>query len=239
MRLVVLPFCSKNRCERSGIGHFPRKPPTRPRRRLPGALVQIALATALGAATAHGFGWDWGAEILFGLSISVASTVVLTRILSDNNALHTQTGHIAIGWLVVEDIFTVLVLVLVPTLAGQGGQRTDNALLSIGSAVGKIALLITITFFVGKRWLPVFLGWVAATRSRELFTLSVLAVALGIGVGSATLFGTSMALGAFLAGMIVNQSAYSHRAAIELSRCATLSPSLLRLCRNAIQPLEF
>src|SRR4029077_3138694 len=134
--------------------------------------------------------------------ISVASTVVLTRILSDDNALHTQTGHIAIGWLVVEDIFAVLVLILVPTLTGQGGQRTENALLSIGSAVGKIALLIVITFFVGKRWLPVFLGWVAATRSRELFTLSVLAVALGIGVGSATLFGTSMALGAFLAGMI-------------------------------------
>jgi monovalent cation:H+ antiporter-2, CPA2 family len=182
---------------------------------IPGALVQIALTTALGAITAHGFGWNWGAGILFGLSISVASTVVLTRILSENNALHTQTGHIAIGWLVVEDIFTVLVLVLVPALAGQGGQHTDNAVLSIGSAVGKIALLIAITFFVGKRWLPEFLGWVAATRSRELFTLSVLAVALGIGVGSATLFGASMALGAFLAGMIVNQSAYSHRAAIE------------------------
>jgi CPA2 family monovalent cation:H+ antiporter-2 len=182
---------------------------------IPGALVQIALATALGAVTSRGFGWPWSAGILFGLSISVASTVVLTRILSDNNALHTQTGHIAIGWLVVEDIFTVIVLVLVPALAGQGGQRTDNALLSVGTAVGKIALLIAITFFVGKRWLPEFLGWVAATRSRELFTLSVLAVALGIGVGSATLFGVSMALGAFLAGMIVNQSAYSHRAAIE------------------------
>jgi CPA2 family monovalent cation:H+ antiporter-2 len=182
---------------------------------IPGALVQIALATVLGAVTAHGFGWDLGAGILYGLSISVASTVVLTRILSDNNALHTQTGHIAIGWLVVEDIFTVLVLVLVPALVGQGGQRADNALLSVGGAVSKISLLIAITFLVGRRWLPEFLGWVAATRSRELFTLSVLAVALGIAVGSATLFGASMALGAFLAGMIVNQSAYSHRAAIE------------------------
>ena len=182
---------------------------------IPGALVQIALATVLGAVTAHGFGWDWGAGILFGLSISVASTVVLTRILSDNNALHTQTGHIAIGWLVVEDIFTVLVLVLVPALAGKGGQGAGNAILSIGGAIGKISLLIAITFFFGRRWLPQFLGWVAATRSRELFTLSVLAVALGIGVSSATLFGASMALGAFLAGMIVNQSAYSHRAAIE------------------------
>jgi len=182
---------------------------------IPGALVQIALATVLGAVTAHGFGWDWGAGILFGLSISVASTVVLTRILSDNNALHTQTGHIAIGWLVVEDVFTVLVLVLVPALAGKGGQGAGNALLSIGGAIGKISLLIAITFFFGRRWLPQFLGWVAATRSRELFTLSVLAVALGIGVSSATLFGASMALGAFLAGMIVNQSAYSHRAAIE------------------------
>jgi CPA2 family monovalent cation:H+ antiporter-2 len=117
----------------------------------------------LGAVTAHGFGWDWSAGILFGLSISVASTVVLTRILSDNNALHTQTGHIAIGWLVVEDIFTVLVLVLVPALAGQREQRADNALLSVGIAVGKIILLVAITFFVGKRWLPKFLGWVAAT----------------------------------------------------------------------------
>ena len=182
---------------------------------IPGALVQIAISTMLGAVTAHGFGWDWGAGILFGLSISVASTVVLTRILSDNNALHTQTGHIAIGWLVVEDIFTVLVLVLVPALAGEREQRADIALLSVGTAIGKIILLVAITFFVGKRWLPKFLGWVAATRSRELFTLSVLAVALGIAVGSATLFGASMALGAFLAGMIVNQSAYSHRAAIE------------------------
>ena len=182
---------------------------------IPGALVQIAISTMLGAVTAHGFGWDWGAGILFGLAISVASTVVLTRILSDNNALHTQTGHIAIGWLVVEDIFTVLVLVLVPALAGQREQRADDALLSVGTALGKIVLLVAITFFVGKRWLPKFLGWVAATRSRELFTLSVLAVALGIAVGSATLFGASMALGAFLAGMIVNQSAYSHRAAID------------------------
>jgi len=182
---------------------------------IPGALVQIVISTMLGAVTAHGFGWDWSAGILFGLSISVASTVVLMRILSDNNALHTQTGHIAIGWLVVEDIFTVLVLVLVPALAGQREQRADNALLSVGIAVGKIILLVAITFLVGGRWLPKFLGWVAATRSRELFTLSVLAVALGIAVGSATLFGASMALGAFLAGMIVNQSAYSHRAAIE------------------------
>jgi CPA2 family monovalent cation:H+ antiporter-2 len=117
-----------------------------------------------------------------------------------------------LGWLVIEDIFTVLVLVLVPALAGQREQRADNAFLSVGIAVGKIILLAAITFFVGKRWLPRFLGWVAATRSRELFTLSVLAVALGIAVGSATLFGASMALGAFLAGMIVNQSAYSHRA---------------------------
>jgi CPA2 family monovalent cation:H+ antiporter-2 len=182
---------------------------------IPGALVQIALATALGALTARCFGWPWGSGILFGLSISVASTVVLMRILSENNALHTQTGHIAIGWLVVEDIFTVLVLVLVPVLADQGGLRAENALLSIGGAIGKIALLIAITFFVGRRWLPEFLGWVAETRSRELFTLAVLALALGIAVSSATLFGASLALGAFLAGMVVNQSAYSHRAAIE------------------------
>jgi CPA2 family monovalent cation:H+ antiporter-2 len=188
---------------------------------VPGAVVQIAVATGLGMWVTHLFGWGSAAGVIFGLSISVASTVVLTRVLADNDELHTQTGHIAIGWLVVEDLFTVLVLVLIPAIVGggahsaEGGHGSGGAVLTVGIALGKIALLIGFTFVFGQRLIPYFLGKVAATRSRELFTLAVLVIALGIAVGSATLFGASMALGAFLAGMIVNQSAYSHRAAVE------------------------
>jgi CPA2 family monovalent cation:H+ antiporter-2 len=182
---------------------------------VPGAIVQIIVATALGTLAGHLFGWSLPAGIIFGLSVSVASTVVLTRVLADNDQLHTKTGHIAIGWLVVEDLFTVLVLVMIPAIASSGSQGSGNALLTVGIALGKIALLIGFTFIFGQRLIPLFLGRVAATRSRELFTLAVLVIALGIAVGSAMLFGASMALGAFLAGMIVNQSAYSHRAALE------------------------
>jgi monovalent cation:H+ antiporter-2, CPA2 family len=182
---------------------------------IPGALVQIAVATGLGALAGHLFGWSLPAGLIFGLSISVASTVVLTRVLADNDALHTKTGHIAVGWLVVEDLFTVLVLVLIPAIAGGGSQGSSGAALTVAIALGKIALLVGFTFVFGQRLIPLFLGRVAATRSRELFTLAVLVIALGIAVGSAKFFGASMALGAFLAGMIVNQSAYSHRAAID------------------------
>jgi CPA2 family monovalent cation:H+ antiporter-2 len=182
---------------------------------VPGALVQIAVATGLGIFAAQLFNWGLPAGIIFGLSISVASTVVLMRVLADNNELHTQTGHIAIGWLVVEDLFTVLVLVLIPAIAGSGSHDAGGAALTVGIAFGKIALLIGFTLVFGQRLIPLFLGKVAITRSRELFTLAVLVIALGIAVGSANFFGTSMALGAFLAGMIVNQSAYSHRAASE------------------------
>jgi CPA2 family monovalent cation:H+ antiporter-2 len=188
---------------------------------VPGAIVQIMVATGLGVLVSHSFGWDLPAGIIFGLSISVASTVVLTRVLADNDELHTQTGHIAIGWLVVEDLFTVLVLVLIPAIVGGSHKASDSdhsssgALLTVAIALGKIVLLVASAFLFGRRLIPFFLGRVAATRSRELFTLAVLVIALGIAVGSAKLFGASMALGAFLAGMIVNQSAYSHRAAVE------------------------
>jgi K+:H+ antiporter len=189
---------------------------------IPGAMVQIAVATGLGMWATQLFGWDATAGVIFGLSISVASTVVLTRVLADNNELNTQTGHIAIGWLVIEDLFTVLVLVMIPAIVGGGAHGAESgahgsggAVLTVGIALGKIALLIGFTFLFGQRLIPYFLGRVAATRSRELFTLTVLVIALGIAVGSAKLFGASMALGAFLAGMIVNQSAFSHRAAVE------------------------
>jgi monovalent cation:H+ antiporter-2, CPA2 family len=175
---------------------------------VPGAIVQSLAATGLGAVAAWSFGWGWAAGAVFGLALSVASTVVLTRVLSDNNELHTPTGHIAIGWLVVEDMFTVLVLVLLPPLFGDGDVG-----LAIGLAVLKIALLVAVAVPLGGRLIPRLLNKVTETRSRELFTLTVLVVALGIAVGSALLFDVSMALGAFLAGMIVGRSDFSLRAA--------------------------
>jgi|RhiMethySRZTD1v2_1073278.scaffolds.fasta_scaffold57191_3 monovalent cation:H+ antiporter-2, CPA2 family len=182
---------------------------------LPGAIVQSLLATVLGAVVAHAFGWSWGAGIVFGLALSVASTVVLMRVLTDNNDLHTPTGHIAVGWLVVEDLFTVLVLVLLPTLVGSQQAGLSHVPLALGLGMLKVATLVVCTFLVGSRLIPWLLERVAATHSRELFTLTVLVVALGIAVGSATLFGVSMALGAFLAGMVVGRSDFSLRAASE------------------------
>jgi monovalent cation:H+ antiporter-2, CPA2 family len=180
---------------------------------IPGALVQSAVATGLGLLLGVGIGWGMGGGLVFGLAISVASTVVLIRVLSDHNDLHTPIGHIAVGWLVVEDLFTVMALVLLPALAGQG--EGQPLVLSIGIALLKIAALVAITFVIGGRVIPGLLGRVAATRSRELFTLTVLVVALGIAVGSAQLFGVSMALGAFLAGMVVGRSEFSLRAATD------------------------
>jgi CPA2 family monovalent cation:H+ antiporter-2 len=183
---------------------------------IPGAIVQSAVATALGAITMHQFGWSWKAGVVFGLAISVASTVVLTRVLTDNNALHSRAGHIAIGWLVVEDIFTVVVLVLMPPLfASGGGTSITEISVAICLTLLKLSALIGLTFLLGKRLIPKLLSYVARTSSRDLFTLTILAIALGIAVGAAKLFGASMALGAFLAGMVVGQSEFSTRAATE------------------------
>jgi CPA2 family monovalent cation:H+ antiporter-2 len=182
---------------------------------IPGALVQIAAATALGALVTHLLGWNWNAGIVFGLAISVASTVVLTRVLSDHGALHTRTGHIAIGWLVVEDLFTVVALVLLPALVGSGATDAANVGTALGVALLKLSALIAITFVLGGWAIPRLLAYVARTGSRELFTLTILVLALGIAVGSAKLFGASMALGAFLAGMVVGQSEFNNRAATE------------------------
>lgn len=179
---------------------------------LPGALAQIAAATGLGVAVAHVFGWNLGAGLVFGLAISVASTVVLIRVLADNDVLHTRSGHVAVGWLVIEDIFTVLVLVVLPAVAGTGSSSPTWAILG---AVLRISLLAALLFGVGGRLIPQLLSYVARTRSRELFTLTVLVLALGIAVASATVFGVSMALGAFLAGMLVGRSELSARAASE------------------------
>ncbi|HJT35398.1 MAG TPA: cation:proton antiporter, partial [Pirellulales bacterium] len=182
---------------------------------LPGALLQIAAAAAVGAAVTRLAGWTWSAAIVFGLSMSVASTVVLTRVLGERNALHTPLGHLAIGWLVVQDLFAVFALILLPPLFA--GGTTDVAHLAVfaGVAAVKIAALAVVVLVVGGRVIPWVLRRVAQQHSRELFTLTVLVVALGNAVGAARLFGVSMALGAFLAGMVVGRSDFSLRAATD------------------------
>ena len=181
---------------------------------VPGAMAQSAVATLLGALLARAFGWDWPAGVIFGMALAVASTVVLIRVLSDNNDLHTQAGHIAVGWLVVEDLFTVIALVLLPALFGSA--KTDTPLwMALGLTAVKVSALVAFTAIVGTRVIPRVLDYVADTRSRELFTLTVLVIALGIAVGSSLVFSVSMALGAFLAGMVVGRSDYSLRAASE------------------------
>ena len=179
---------------------------------IPGAVAQSGVATVLGALLARAFGWDWSAGLIFGMALAVASTVVLVRVLADHNDLHTQAGHISVGWLVVEDLFTVLALVLLPALFGDTGTPLWQAL---ALTALKVTSLVAFTALVGTRVIPRVLDHVAATRSRELFTLTVLVLALGIAVGSALVFSVSMALGAFLAGMVVGRSDYSLRAASE------------------------
>ena len=181
---------------------------------IPGAVGQSLVATLLGALAGAAFGWDWSAGIVLGLAISVASTVVLMRVLADNHDLHTPAGHIAVGWLVVEDLFTVIVLVLLPVLFAPNADAGAIGL-AVAVVLFKVAVLVAFTFVVGGRVLPWLLAKVAMTRSRELFTLTVLVLALGIAVGSAKIFGVSMALGAFLAGMVVARSEFSFRAASE------------------------
>ncbi len=182
---------------------------------IPGAVGQSLVATVLGALLAVAVGWGWGAGLIFGLALSIASTVVLTRVLADHNDLHTPTGHVAVGWLIVEDLMTVVMLVVLPTLFPEKGEESTSLPLALTMAAVKIGLLMGFTFFVGGRVIPWLLKHIAATRSRELFTLTVLAVALGIAVGSAKFFDVSMALGAFLAGMVVGRSDFSLRAATE------------------------
>jgi CPA2 family monovalent cation:H+ antiporter-2 len=179
---------------------------------VPGALAMGAVATALGAVLGTMFGWSWASGIVFGLTLSVASTVVVVRVLSDHNVLHTTAGHIAVGWLVVEDIFTVLALVLLPTIFG-APEASRSLSLAIAFTALKVVALLAFTAVVGSRVIPWLLDRVAMTKSRELFTLTVLVIALGIAVGSAQLFGVSVALGAFLAGLVVGRSDYSLRAA--------------------------
>jgi CPA2 family monovalent cation:H+ antiporter-2 len=187
---------------------------------VPGALAQIVVATALGALAAWLWGWTPGAGLLFGLALSVASTVVLLRALEQQGELDSEDGRIAVGWLVVEDLVTVLVLVLLPVLAGLLGApaAADGAggaqlWRTLALTVGKVALFVALMLVVGSRVFPWILARVARTNSRELFTLAAIALALGVAYGAAELFGMSVALGAFFAGMVISGSDHSHRAA--------------------------
>ena len=182
---------------------------------IPGALVASSIATVLGMGAAHLQGHDWATGIVFGSAISVASTVVLIRVLSDNRDLHTRSGHIAVGWVVVEDLLTVAALVVLPAILGGAPLGVQGVAIALGTAALKIAALVAVILLAGGRLIPWVMEHVAATRSRELFTLAVLVIALGIAVGSAKLFGVSMALGAFLAGTIVGRSEFGLRAASE------------------------
>jgi len=181
---------------------------------VPGALLQSLAATVLGFGIARAVGWSFQAGLIFGIALSVASTVVLVRVLTDNRELHTRTGHIAIGWLVVEDLLTIVALVLLPVFIQAGASASALASTLLVAAV-KVGALVALIILGGRRVMPVLLDRVAATRSRELFTLTVLVVALGIAVAAALLFDVSVALGAFLAGTVVGRSEFSHRAASE------------------------
>lgn len=188
---------------------------------LPGAVAQMGLATVLGAAMAWWWGWAPGAALVFGLSLSCASTVVLLKALEARGVLETMNGRIAVGWLVVEDLATVLILVLLPPLAGMlggtGGAAEGDGHLwrAIVRTLLEVGAFIALMLVAGRRALPWLLWQIARTGSRELFTLAVVAAAIGIAYGAAQLFSVSFALGAFFAGMVMRESEFSHRAAQE------------------------
>ena len=190
---------------------------------IPGAVVQIATATAIGAVMARFWGWSLAGGLTFGLALSVASTVVLLRALEQQRKLDSPEGRIAVGWLIVEDLAMVLALVLLPAIATSVGGSSAGLAgslgagqgmgLAIGLTIAKVALFVLLALVVGTRVVPWLLMQVSRAGSRELFTLAVLAIALGIAFGSAKLFGVSFALGAFFAGVILSESELSHRAA--------------------------
>ena len=186
---------------------------------IPGAIVQIATATALGMGMAWWLGWPMGAGLVFGLALSVASTVVLLRALQERRLLETERGRIAVGWLIVEDIAMVLTLVMLPALAPAftkaAGYDWSSLALPLLITIAKVAAFVAIMLIVGKRVIPWLLHYVAHTGSRELFRLAVLAIALGCAFGASSLFGVSFALGAFFAGMIMSESELAQRATNE------------------------
>ncbi|MFN7213828.1 MAG: cation:proton antiporter [Lysobacteraceae bacterium] len=188
---------------------------------LPGALLQIGVAVAMGMGLAAWWGWSPGAGFVFGMCLSVASTVVLLKALEARGLLDGGDGKIAVGWLVVEDLVMVLVLVLLPVLApllaadGPGDGIPEGLWATLGTTLLKVAAFFVVMLVVGRRLLPRLLWWVARTGNRELFTLAVMSAAIGVAFGAAALFSVSFALGAFFAGMMMRESAFSHRAAEE------------------------
>ncbi len=187
---------------------------------IPGAIVQIGIATLLGMLVAFGLGWSWGQGLVFGLALSVASTVVLLRALQERDLLESPQGRIAVGWLIVEDLAMVLTLVLLPALAGplmgdDSKASSGDVLLAVFATLGKVAAFVAVMLVVGRRFIPWMLERIVWTGSRELFRLGVLATALGVAFGAYALFGVSFALGAFFAGMVLAESEFSHRAAEE------------------------
>ncbi len=193
---------------------------------VPGAVVQIAVATLLGAGLAHLLGWSAGAGLVFGLALSVASTVVLLRALQERRLVTTERGQIAVGWLIVEDLVMVLTLVLLPAisplLGGTNGEQTGSSNVDLGDllttvafTIGKVIAFVAIMMVIGRRVIPWILHYTAHTGSRELFRLAVLSIALGVAFIAANLFGVSFALGAFFAGLILSESQLSQQAANE------------------------
>jgi CPA2 family monovalent cation:H+ antiporter-2 len=189
---------------------------------VPGAIVQIAVATLLGMALAWSLDWPLVSGLVFGLALSTASTVVLLRAVQERRLVQTQRGRIAVGWLIVEDLAMVLTLVLLPGIADALGSETSVDTESgfglfgvVALTFGKVAAFIALMLIVGRRVIPWLLHYVAYTGSRELFRLAVLAIALGVAFGAATLFDVSFALGAFFAGMILSESELSQQAAEE------------------------
>ncbi|HAK35620.1 MAG TPA: cation:proton antiport protein, partial [Pantoea sp.] len=183
---------------------------------IPGAVAQIAVATLLGMGLSAWLGWSLMTGLVFGLCLSTASTVVLLRALEERQLIDSQRGQIAIGWLIVEDLVMVLTLVLLPAIAGmleQGNPSPQLLAWDLLLTIGKVAAFMVLMMVVGRRVVPWILAKSAATGSRELFTLAVLALALGIAFGAVEFFDVSFALGAFFAGMVLNESELSHRAA--------------------------
>ncbi|AIR87130.1 cation:proton antiport protein [Pantoea sp. BL1] len=183
---------------------------------IPGAIAQIAVATLLGMGLSWAMGWSWMTGLVFGLCLSTASTVVLLRALEERQLIDSQRGQIAIGWLIVEDLVMVLTLVLLPAIAGmleEGNASPSLLFWDLMLTIGKVVAFMVLMMVVGRRVVPWILAKSAATGSRELFTLSVLALALGIAFGAVEFFDVSFALGAFFAGMVLNESELSHRAA--------------------------
>jgi len=194
---------------------------------IPGAIVQIGIATFLGMLVAWGFGWSWGQGFVYGLALSVASTVVLLKALQDRDLVESPQGRIAVGWLIVEDLAMVLALVLLPALAGLlmdpddaaavtgEALSTGDVLIAVLATLGKVAAFVAVMLLIGRRFIPWMLERIVWTGNREMFRLGVLATALGVAYGAYALFGVSFALGAFFAGMVLAESEFSHRAAEE------------------------